>query len=211
MIHLPINLETFGFVQREKYNSVSVRNKCGRDFLYYALHYMFPERFNQDKNNPEQIDSRRLLGINLKGSFSALFAWTQLQFYRMPVFFKSLGLRLEINRVHVSGFWKLMQTLLFSRMEYEEGVRLIQDRVDTGKVSGIDIALRYWGLLDHVMFVYGYDEDNLYVFDTHQIPSIEYTKLTVDNRFYMKLPKAVIQRRWKRWSRVWVVESSTHA
>ncbi len=206
MIHLPVNLETLGFVEREKSKGISVRNKCGRDFLYYALHYLFPEKFNPRQNNPVQIDSHNWLGINFKGHFSTFCAWTQLQFYKMPAFLRSLGLQLEINQVKVSGFWKLIYALLFSRMEYGEGVKLIEDRVNTGNIVGVDIALKYEGLLDHVMFVYGYDDENLYVFDTHQLPMLEYTKLTKDNRFYMKLPKAAIQKRWKKWSRVWSVD-----
>lgn len=205
MTHLPINLETFGFVQREKHNGKPVHNKCGRDFLYYALHHLLPQKFNQDLNNPEQIDSKGLFGINIKGHWSTVFAWTQLQFYNMPSFLKSLGISLKINNIDISGFWKMVQTLLCSRMKFDEAIRLIQESVDCGKIVGVDIALKYGGLLDHVMFVYGYDEENLYVFDTHQIHSLEYTKLTEDARFYMKLPKAIIQKRWKRWSRVWEV------
>ncbi len=205
MIHLPINLETFGFVQREKHKGLSVRNKCGRDFLYYALHYYLPERFNKSINNPEQIDYQNMFGANFKGKSSTFLAWTQLQFYKMPDFLRSLGLGLEINNVKVSGFFKLIQSLLFPWMKFDDAVALIQNRVKEGKVTGVDIALKYSGLLDHVMFVYGYDEDSLYVFDTHQIPSLEYIKLTDNDNFYMKLPKSVIQKRWKRFSRVWMV------
>ncbi len=207
MIHLPINLDTFGFVQREKNKGISVRNKCGRDFLYYALHYYAPQQFNQNINNPEQIDSKKLFGVNFKGAYSALFAWTQIQFFKLPMFLKSLGFRLEVNKLKVNNFFKLVYVLLFSRMKYEDGIKMIESRVDTGKVSGVDIALKFGGLLDHVMFVYGYDEENLYVFDTHQLSMLEYEKLTPDNRFYMKLPKVIIQKRWKRWSRVWSIET----
>lgn len=209
MTNLPINLETFGFVQREKHDGITVRNKCGRDFLYYALHYLLPEKFNPNLNNPVQIDSSNLFGINFKGRLSILFAWTQLQFYKMPIFLKSLGIHLEINKVKISSFWKLVQALLFSRINYIEAIKLIQNNVDDGKVTGVDLALKYGGLLDHIMFVYGYDEENLYIFDTNKIPNLEYVKMTEDDRFYMRLSKAVIKQRWKRWSRVWIVENET--
>jgi len=41
---LPTNLDKFGFVEREKKNGKLVKNRCGRDFLYYTLHYYFPQR-----------------------------------------------------------------------------------------------------------------------------------------------------------------------
>lgn len=203
---LPIDIDTFGFVQRESYKGKTVRNKCGRDFLYYTLHYFFPHTFNAHVNNPEQIDDKNLFGMSFKGFNSVLFAWSQLQFYKMPKLLNSLGLSLKINDIKVSSFWKMIRVLLCSKKDVQDAIPTMQKAVDEGKVVGVDIALKYEGLLDHVMFVYGYDEENLYVFDTHQIPSIEYVKLTDDTRFYMKLPKSIVQKRWKRWSRVWVVE-----
>lgn len=206
MTHLPINLDTFNFVQREKHNGQIVKNKCGRDFLYYALHFLYPQSFNKTENNPEQIDKQKIFGLNFEGKSSIFFAWTQLQFYKMPNLLKSLNLRLIINGTLVTSFKRLIYALLFPRMDYEKAIKLIEKRVDTGKVSGIDIAIRYKGLLDHVMFVYGYDNENLYIFDTRQLEVLDYTKLTADDRFFMKLPKSTIRKNWKRWSRVWCID-----
>lgn len=206
MINLPINLDTFNFVQREKHQGQIVKNKCGRDFLYYALHFFYPQSFNKTENNTAQIDKQRIFGLNFEGKSSIFFAWTQLQFYKMPNFLKSLDLKLQINGIFISSFCKLIYALLFSRMSYEKAIKIVQDRIDSGGISGIDIAMKFGGLLDHIMFVYGYDEEYLYIFDTQQIPSLEYEKLTDDKKFYMRFRKLDIKKRWKRWSRVWTVD-----
>ena len=79
MTYLLININTFGFVHREKCKGVSVKYKCGRDFLYYALNYYVPSEFNQHINNPEQIEKKRLFGF----SVPATLAWTMLPFILM--------------------------------------------------------------------------------------------------------------------------------
>jgi hypothetical protein len=68
---------------------------------------------------------------------------------------------------------------------------------------GINIGLKYGGLLDHVMFVYGYDAEVLYICDTHKVSILEYTKLFDNNRYFMKLSKEIIKKRWTKFSRVW--------
>src|SRR3989344_7020591 len=62
--HLPINLETFGFVEREK-DSVgrTVKNRCGRDFFYYALHYYDPTAFSPSTLCHTEIERRGIFGI----------------------------------------------------------------------------------------------------------------------------------------------------
>lgn len=201
MFHLPLDIEKFGFVQRETCGGLTIKNKCGRDFLYYSLHYLLPLQFNAHSNNPQEIEAKYYFGITVP----AWLAWTQLQFYKMPSFLKSHSLELSINDVKITSPLVLAYSMLFSRVTYENAIRKIEDAVKSGLVSGVDLALRWQGLEDHVLFVYGYDEDNLYVFDTHKVPRLEYEKLTTNNRFYMRLPKSVIRKRWKTFSRVWEV------
>ena len=199
MIHLPINLDTFGFVQREKKNGVTVKYKCGRDFLYYALHLLLPSQFNEQLNNPQQIDQKGLFGL----AVSPAFAWTQIQFFKLPKLLREEALILQINRKEIHHFFGFLYAILFSRISYDEAVSLIEKSVNENKASGVDIALRFQGLEDHVLFVYGYDEENLYVFDTHKLPMINYEKITSDDRYVMKLSRSEVKKRWKRFSRVW--------
>jgi hypothetical protein len=206
MIHLPIDIEKFGFVQRESSHGRTVTYKCGRDFLYYALHYYAPTKFTPQFNNPLQLEKNENLGFSLP----TWLAWTQLQFYTLPVFLRFHSMELRINTHKIKTFWKFVFAILFSRISYESALEKIEDNVRKGLVSGIDVALRWQGLEDHVLFVYGYDEDNLYVFDTHAVSNLEYEKLTTDDRYYMRLPKSVIKKRWKMFSRVWEVGKSRY-
>jgi hypothetical protein len=196
---LPIPLEKLGFVERERRSGKIVTNRCGRDFLYYALHYYFPDKFNPNGLSPLEVERRGLFGLRLP----SWLMWTQLQFVRLPRYLASTGVTLVINDREILSFGALVAAILFSRMSYRDAIRNIERAVDEQRSVGVDISLGYGGLLDHVVFVYGYDADNLYVCDTHQVPMLEYTRLTDDHRYFMKLPKAVVQKRWTRFGRVW--------
>jgi len=203
MINLPIDIKKFGFVEREKINGKFLKNRCGRDFLYYALHYYYPEVFNPSCNNPEEIESKRLFGK----SIPALFAWTQLQFMYLPKFLKSKSLSLKINNQQINSFKDFFSAIIFSRITFEEGISKIEKGVREDKVIGIDIAMAFAGLLDHMLFVYGYDEDFYYVCDTRKVPLIKYVKVTeTDDVYYMKISKKEIKKRWKKFSRIWEIE-----
>ncbi|OHA32252.1 MAG: hypothetical protein A2928_01195 [Candidatus Taylorbacteria bacterium RIFCSPLOWO2_01_FULL_45_15b] len=204
MTYLPININTFGFVHREKCKGVSVKYKCGRDFLYYALNYYVPSEFNQHINNPEQIEKKRLFGL----SVPATFAWTMLQFIKIPALLKKYSFSIRINKRKVESFLGFLWAIVFSRISHDESLDLIEQNIDNGSVVGIDIGLRFQGLEDHIMFVYGYDEDNFYVFDTNRIPKLEYEKITNDEKFIMRLPKDAVRKRWKKFSRIWEVKKS---
>lgn len=79
--------------------------------------------------------------------------------------------------------------------------------ISRGTVIGIDFSIKWFGLVDHVLFVYGYDEENYYVFDTLQLPQLPYEKLTnKGDAFYMKLPKQAVYERLRPISRIWTVE-----
>ncbi len=58
------------------------------------------------------------------------------------------------------------------------------------------------------MFLYGYDEKNLYVFDTHQANKIRCEKITSepDNRFIMRLPIEEIGKGLTKFNRVWIIK-----
>ncbi len=74
MEHLPLDIKNFGFVQREICNGITVKYKCGRDFLYYALHFLLPSKFNPETNNPQEIDRNHFFGLTVP----VWLAWTQL-------------------------------------------------------------------------------------------------------------------------------------
>lgn len=135
--------------------------------------------------------------------------WTQLQFLYLPQYLRAHQLQLRINNRTIRSFPNLTGALLFSRLSYAEAVKKIEKSVDEGKPVGIDVALKYLGLLDHVMFVYGYDADAFYVFDTHKVPMLEYTKLTDDHNYFMRLPREVAHGRWTIFSRVWELRKTS--
>lgn len=198
------NIDKIGFVNREK-NSVGevVKYRCGRDFLYYALHYYYPEEFNASQNNALQIEKSHMFGLSLPW----WLMWTQLQFIYLPELLSKLNLQLQINGKQINTFIDMFTaTAKPKKSNADQKIRQIEAAVDEGDASGIDISLGLRGLVDHILFVHGYDEHNLYVLDTHKVPKLEYEKITEDNRYYMKLPKSVIRNRWTRFGRVWIVK-----
>ncbi len=199
---LPIDIKKFGFVEREKINGKYIKNKCGRDFLYYTLNYYYPNEFNSNKNNPQLIERESLFGLSLP----FWLAWTQLQFIRVPRLFKSLNLNLKINNRNIGSFLSFFITILNpNKKSANQAMIEVEKSIKKGIVTGIDIALDKTGLFDHVVFVYGYDKYNFYVFDTHKVNELEYTKITKDNRYILKIPKKVVHKRWTLFSRVWTI------
>ena len=202
---LPINLDAFGFVEREYVGGKRLKNQCGRDFFYYVLNYYFPHEFNPTALNPQEITRQKLFGLRMPIGL----IWTGLSFWKIPSLLRERGLRLLINGRPVTGFPSLFAGILPLRPQsYEQGIREIEQAVDRGQAIGVDIAISLGGLGDHVMFVYGYDEEYVYVFDTHQAFGPGYEKMTPpnDTRFIMKLPKSVIHARWTIFNRVWLVK-----
>lgn len=207
---LPINLNEFGFVTREKYTArdktTLVRNRCGRDFFYYVLNYYLPEKFNPKICGPVDIEKKKLFGIPMP----ALLVWTCLPFFKIPKLFAKYGLAMEVNDVQIKSFASfLFRAIIFPRrMSANQAISVAKSAVDSGRASGIDISIALGGFIDHVMFVYGYDDDSLYVFDTYKLDGLEYIKTTPphDERYIMKLPFSVIKNRWHRVNRIWVVK-----
>ena len=203
MIYLPVDTNTFGFVEREKVKGKRVTNRCGRDFLYYALHYFYPTQFNTTYNNPLEIENKKIFGLPVLSALSFL----QIQFYKVPKLLYSLDLRLTINYSPINSFWDFVRCISFPMSpKFEESLEYIKHEVLKGNAVGVDLHIGLAGLLDHVMFVYGFDETNLYIFDTCQIEKLEYEKITSDHRHIMKLPIDVVKKRWGRFARVWVIE-----
>jgi hypothetical protein len=199
---LPLNLSTFPFYIREVVSGKYIRNRCGRDFLYTALAYYYPEQYGVGKISAYDLEHKGLLGI----SVPALFAWTQIQFLKAADYLHAQGLQLEINNRKISLFKDFVQAIIFSRASFEDALRTIEKSVDAGIASGVDISVGFGGLLDHVMFVYGYDETYLYVIETTKTP-IRYEKISEKYPHVMKLPKEEIKKRWTRFGRVWKVTS----
>lgn len=192
-------LQDFSFVNREVIDGKKIANKCGRDFLYYSLNYYIPKEFNSSINSPELIDKKNLFGVPTV----SWLAWTQVQFIKLPKLLHNHNLRLSINDQEISSYFKMFKVILFSRKSYTEAITEIQTSINRNEVVGVDISLGMFGLLDHVMFVYGYDDENLYVFDTHKTPALEYDSIQDSN--YFKLPKSIVKKRWTRFGRVWKV------
>lgn len=201
--NLPVDLESFAFIERECVEAKKVKNKCGRDFLYYSLHYYFPDKFNYSVNNPLLIDKNKIFGFPVNENFS----WLMVQFYKIPTLFRKMGLSLFISDREINNFFDFLVAMITpNKKSAAEAILDVEKAIDAGCAIGIDISLSFFGLLDHIMFVYGYDEDNMYIFDTHKVPDLEYEKVTTDNRYIMKLPKNIIKKRWGRLGRVWIVK-----
>ncbi len=202
MVNLSRPLEAFGFVERESKNGKQLSFKCGRDFLYYALNFYFPEKFNATAISPSEIDRRKLFGIVVP----KYLAWTQLQFLRMPYLLKKNGLALSINNRKISSYLRFVFWNLFSRISYEDAMQQIEQCVRENKACAIDVPVskKLLNLLDHVMFVYGYDDEYLYVFDTLTVPYVRYERLRHDVHYY-RLSKKIIEGNWSIFGRVWKV------
>ncbi|MFA6257916.1 MAG: hypothetical protein WC671_02825 [Candidatus Paceibacterota bacterium] len=201
---LPIDLDSFGFIEREKNNSGKyILNRCGRDFLYYSLHYFYPDKYNSFSKNPQFIHKNNIFGL----STHPWLAFALLQFIYVPKVLKKENLKLLINDKMINSaidFYRVLWRPL--KIDIEKRIKEVESAIDQGFVVGIDISLYFFGIFDHVMFVYGCDEDNFYIFDTRKIKILEYEKMTKDNRYIMKLPKDIIRKRWSLFGRIWLIK-----
>jgi len=199
---LSIDLYTFNFVSREtNAKGKPITFRCFRDFLYYSLTFYKPQQYNVSNGGAKVLELRPL-GITLP----FWLIWTMLHVKHLPRVCKSEDLQLYVNNRPINSYFALLFGLIWPRpVLYETLLSEIEQGIKKGIVLGIDLAIQPGGIVDHVMFVYGYDSENIYVFDTLQIPNLPYEKLTNDNRFIMKLPKSTIKERLGRWSRIWKV------
>ncbi|MBY0110791.1 hypothetical protein K2Y00_02200 [Patescibacteria group bacterium] len=198
-------LDSMGFVERESRNGKQLHFKCQRDFLYYCLNFYYPETFNPSAINPQEIDCQKLFGTPVP----KYLAWTQTQFFHAPAFLKKHGLALYINDKKVSSYFDLMYQLLFSRLSYEKAMGMLEMQIQNNVATAIDIPISktQFVLFDHVMFVYGYDEEYLYVLDTLTVPGLAYERVR-DDVHYFRLLRALVKKNWCEFGRVWRVEKA---
>ena len=135
---LPVDIEKFGFVEREKVGSKTLTNRCGRDFLYYTLHYYFPDKFNPQGLNPREIETQKLFGFRLP----SWLMWTQLQFFNLAKYLKSNNVKLVINEKEIGSFLNFFSANLFSRITYERAIEKIEQSINNGIAVGVDIGLK---------------------------------------------------------------------
>jgi len=195
------NLVEISFVEREKKNGKYLKNRCGRDFLYYSLNYIYPNEFNSKINNPVQIERKRLFGWKMP----AVLAWTQLQFVHLPEFLKSKNLELSINKREINTYYDLFDAILYSRIKFDESIKIIENRIKENKIVGLDIPLKFKGLLDHVLFVYAFDDKYLYVCDTRKVSGLNYEKIASHN-YFMKISRDEVKNKWNTFARVWKID-----
>ena len=200
MRHLDIDLNTFPFYTREIIDGKVVKNRCGRDFIYYSLVYHRPDHHGQE-NNAFDLEHNKSFGV----SVPAWLAWTQVQFLRVTTYLKKERLILSINGQSIFSFISFVKAILLSRVSLDKALLDIERAIDEGYAAGIDISIGMGGLLDHVMFVYGYDKENLYIFETTRTP-INYESISNTYPQVMKLPKTEIKKRWTRFGRVWNIK-----
>src|SRR3989344_2875901 len=201
---LPIDFENCGFAQREKVGEKLVIFRCGRDFLYYALHYYKSAKYNTKNFPPKKIEDEGILGMRLPW----WLMWTTLQFNKLPSLLVEEQIELKINNTFITNYLSFFKAFIApKKISTEEAIKVVEKAIDQHEVSGIDISLGLFGLVDHVIFVFAYDVDNFYVFDTQKLQKLEYEKITSRNdfRFIMKLPKDIVRKRWSRFGRVWVI------
>lgn len=191
------------FVARESARGVVVGNKCGRDFLYYALHFLRPTESAVMVQSPCTLETRAMFGPPVP----SWLAWTMIQFWRAPRYLRSIDLRWTINGVQIKSYWSLVRAIVTARLSYDDAMALVESRIQANQVVGIDISLGWGGLLDHVVFVYGYDAESLYVFDTHRVAALEYEPLI--ESYYFRLPKTIVKQRWTRFGRVWTLDDAS--
>jgi len=202
---LQIDLEKFGFIEREFINGRKVSNRCGRDFLYYVLNFYFPNEFNPKICGPVEIEKMKLFGLPTSSSL----VWTCLPFYKVPKMLFERELFLEINNSPIRSFADFVKAIILPKhLSTEKILKIVEASIDENRACGIDILIPGKLFMNHVLFVLGYDEEYLYVADTHKVDKLDYEKLTAknDNRFIMKLSKEAIQKAESRFSRVWVVK-----
>lgn len=201
---LNIDTDKFAFYYREKDEKGNVlKNRCGRDFLYHTLSFYYPDHFNNILNNPKEIEENKTFGLML-GKY---LAWTQVQFYKVPRLFKEYKLILKINNLEIKNFFNFVYAILLSRIKFNDVINNIKKCIDSNTACGIDYKIGFGGLLDHVVFVYGYDEKGLFIFDTLEGEQYGYKNTKIkENIKYLSFDE--IRKKWTIFGRVWEVMKS---
>lgn len=197
----PINLKKFGFVQREKKNNKIVKNRCLRDFLYYTLHYYFPEVFNPDFINPQTIEDIRLFGFKVPEFLPAGGA----QYSGIAKLFGAYNLKLELNGKLTKNKKDFINAFILQRkISYNNLIKLIKKYLKNNIACGIDIPVKL--LLDHIVFICGLDKNNLYLIDSHIVKKINYQKVSQNKgQFLMAYKLEDLKRDWDFRGLLWAV------
>lgn len=196
-----INFKNFGFVQREKKNNKIVKNRCLRDFLYYTLHYYFPEIFNPDFINPQIIENIRLFGFKIPEYLPAGGA----QYSGIAKLLKAYNLKLELNgRLIKSKIDFLNVFLIKRRITYDNLIKIVKKYLKNNITCGIDVPITLF--YDHIMFVCKIDKENIYLIDTHKAKNIKYKKISKDeNEFVMAYKLSDLKKDWDFRGLAWAV------
>src|SRR3989344_3906403 len=138
MRNLAINLETFGFIERERLSDGKIKIfRCGRDFLYYAFNYYYPEKFNPEINNPEKLEQSHAFGLPIP--FWLYF--TSLQFIYVPKFLAENNLKLLINDKQINSFFDFFIAMAKPiKISVVERIKQIENAIDNNFVSGINFS-----------------------------------------------------------------------
>jgi hypothetical protein len=209
--HARTNLNIFPFSTREiGPNGKSVPNKCGRDFLMYACAHLRPE----ETASLGLKRFERSIGIPMPPSF----VWTGLPFLELVHFLRTMNLELSINGVTCRSRSQLWKALWWpAKISHTKALSIASNALSRDRAVGIDVSMRFNGIANHVMYVWAIRSDDMIVFDTHKVPGLEYEHLFHDadgyptdpDQFIMRLPHTVIENRWRRWSRVWVIQEKS--
>ncbi|MDO8620127.1 MAG: hypothetical protein Q7R64_02150 [bacterium] len=212
MTQLPIQLERFGFVARECDSDGRLKkNRCGRDALYYVLHYYFPDTFSPTKLCPEKIEKGRLFGFKIPDWFP-FYSGTALG--KVPEVLKRLGVTTFANTTLLKTRFDFFNTCLFrkkkERVPFENAKQEIRMFLEKGTACVIDLPAPEVGpFMNHVLFVCGIDEAFLYIIDTWQLPCFEYEKVDAKaERYFMRFPLHAVENRWNKGGVLWVFEKS---
>ncbi|MFH1392440.1 MAG: PIN domain-containing protein [bacterium] len=196
----PLDIRSFGFVQREKKNNKIVKNRCLRDFLYYVLHYYFPEVFNPDFINPQTIEDIRLFGFKIPEYLPAGGA----QYSGIPKLLRAYKLKLELNGKKIQNKKDFLKYFIFKSISYDNLIKLIKHYLKNDIACGIDIPVKL--LLDHIIFICGIDSENLYLIDTHIAKKVNYKKISKDkNKFVMAYKSSDLEKDWGFRGLLWAV------
>lgn len=208
MVKLPIDLNTFGFVTRERDQKGRIKkNRCGRDALYYVFHYYFPDVFSPGKLNPEKIERERFFGFKILDNFPA-YSGTALN--KVPQVLRKFGITTEANGRLLAGGRKFLSTCLFrekrGRLPFVKLKQEIISLLNLGIACVIDLPAPEMGFgMNHVMFIYGIDDGYLYVIDTWKLECFEYEKIgNSESKYLMKFAFKDIVRRWNLGGVLWV-------
>ena len=212
MIKLPVQLEHFGFVAREHDNNGRIKkNRCGRDALYYVLHYYFPDAFSPKALNPEAIEKKRIFGFKIPDWFP-FYSGTALS--KTPAILKGLGISTFANGKLLKTGFEFFDACLFRNKKERLGFGRVKEEIagflTKGVACVIDLPAPEVGLfMNHVLFVYGIDEAYLYVIDTHKLSCFEYENADEEEgRYFMRFPLQDVERRWHQGGVLWVFEKS---